>query len=135
MGKKNSSPWIRAHCHLCRPHRHTPATTVPADSFRPTAPNCDDGGRRVAFPPTVPPPPPLVSPEDEISPVPVIRALPLTAVAPLLRFASDEHIGPSASPASSGTVAGSKSGVDALWGLLKLVHVLPTSTRLSLLAD
>ena len=108
-----------------------PPPQIP-NSFLPTEPSCDDGGRSVPFPPSVPPPPP-VSSDAETSPFPVIRALPLTAVAPLLRFASDVQIGRSTSPASSGAVAGVRSGAAAPWGSLKRVHVLPPFTRLSLL--
>jgi len=112
-------------------HPHPRPLQIP-NSFLPTEPSCDAGGRSVPFPPSVPPPPP-VSSDAETSPFPVIRALPLTAVAPLLRFASDVQIGRSTSPASSGAVAGVRSGAAAPWGSLKRVHVLPPFTRLSLL--
>jgi hypothetical protein len=111
------------------PGRHR-SPQIP-NSFPPTEPSCDDGGRSVPFPPSVPPP--QVSPDAETSPFPVIRALPLTAVAPCSALLQTSRLGraplrPAAAPSPVPS-----PGPPRPWGLLKRAHVLPPFTRFSLL--
>lgn len=121
------------HCPSTRPHPRN--CRSPIRLFLPTEPSCDDGGRSVAFPPSVPPTP--VSPRRrDLSHFCDSSASPYNhcGPAPLCFRRAYWAERPSTSPVSSGT-RHSKYEVDALWGLLKQVHVLPPVSRSLLNAD